>query len=275
MTLRITLLVLVTGLFALIWTHDQHPDRQPDPRIASMDPQENHSSNPRLKEEMEFGEAMPEVEVPRPAWLKIELSHHRQQPKNSAGKYGNDSKGNAATVPVSLCKTSPTDHWKLGDAEMPCPAGLVPGEYRAVSNTGIVRNLTVTLAELQTRRAGKAKFITRDVYRSHGKRFRWHFIRVQSDSGKTFPVIVQRGTHIIRPAVAPRGTHKITPAVAQKDRSPELRRQASQIIVGAGQRFFQKMATRLRNGHQKKWDSVRDHIHPATLSTEESDEKSL
>lgn len=270
MTLRITLLVLVTGLFALIWTHDQRPIKHPAPPIAAVDSQENDQTVPVMTAQKQSKRLSVETERPRPAWLDIELARYTR-----SDAVRNDSKIELSAMTAAFRKVAPQQTWKLGDTEMPYPAGLVPGEYRAVSNTGIVRDLTVTLADLQARPSGQSEFTTRDVYRSQGKKLRWFFVRVQTESGKTFPVIVQRGTHVIRPAVAPRGTHKHRPAVAQKDRSRELRQQASQIIVGVGQRFFQNVAKSLRDEGDQGWDSVQEQIQPTKLTTEETEANSL
>lgn len=48
--------------------------------------------------------------------------------------------------PVLPMPVIPMDEaWMFNDCQMPLPMGMVPGEYRAVSNTGLVREFKVTL----------------------------------------------------------------------------------------------------------------------------------
>jgi hypothetical protein len=188
MPLRITLLALAAGLFALIWTHDR-----PAPRTGINPPAElAQAAKPSQS-----------VIVSRPV-------------------------SQVQTV-IPMPEVAMDEAWMFNDCGMPLPPGIVPGEYRGVSNTGLVREFTLTLDDLQTYRGRETHFVTRDIYQSETESLRWYFIRVQSESAETMPVIPERGGHII------------IPAVAERSEAKQLQRQASRIIVNAGQ----KMASRI------------------------------
>jgi hypothetical protein len=200
MTLRITLLVLVTGLFALIWTHDR-----PIP----------HAGIPS-------SEIAP-VEKPADAELAISSASAVEGQIEIREMMGRAVSHVETVTPMPVILQD--EAWMFNDCGMPLPAGIVPGEYRAVSNTGLVREFTLTLADLETYLGVDAEFITRDIYESETESLRWYFIRVQSEAGEPLPVIAERGGHVLLPAVAERSETK------------RMEQQASRIIVGMGQKL--------------------------------------
>lgn len=203
MTLRITLLVLATGLFALIWTNDR-----PAPKTR---------------------QAAPLAQSTQRAELGAVVSSDGTA---NAGTQIEEMKGQAVShfEPVLPMPVVPQDEaWMFNDCQMPLPEGIVPGEYRAVSHTGIVREFKLTLEDLKTYRGGNARFQTRDIYQSETETHRWYFIRVQTDSAEVLPVIAARGGHIMLPALAERSENK------------RLQQQASQIIVNAGQKLTMRL----------------------------------
>lgn len=206
MTLRITLLVLATGFFALIWTHDR-PAAEPG--------------------------------ISRSADLA-------QTVKSSGLEFLSRPVSQIQTV-IPMPEVPQDDAWMYGDCEMPLPEGIVPGEYRAVSNTGIVREFHLTLDDLKTYRGTKSEFVTRDIYESQTESLRWYFIRVQAESSDILPVIAERGGHVI------------LPAVAEQSATKERNQQASRIIVSAGQNLALRLIRMVRNES------------PARISTEIKD----
>jgi hypothetical protein len=205
MTLRITLLVLVTGFFALIWTHD-HPAPKPTPSQVS-----------ELAKTPNTSESEIVLSSERALEGSIEFRELMGCPVSQI----------QAAIPMPVIAMD--EGWMFNDCQMPLPKGIVPGEYRAVSNTGMVREFTLTLEDLFTYRGRKTKFVTRDMYQSETEDLRWYFIRVQTEMGEVFPAIAERGGHTILPAVAEQSQNKC------------LQKQASRIIVNAGQ----TLATRL------------------------------
>lgn len=216
MTLRITLLVLATGFFALMWTHDR-----PAPKPAAELAQAKH---PVESETTVASDAIADDRAQFENRFAQAVSHFE---------------------PVLPMPVIPMDEaWMFNDCQMPLPLGMVPGEYRAVSNTGLVREFKVTLDDITTYRGMNAEFQTREIYESESETLRWYFIRVQTDSAEIMPVIAERGGHVV------------LPAVAQRSESKRLQKEASQIIVNAGQ----NLATRL-------FRIVRSES-PARISTE-------
>ncbi len=203
MTLRITLLVLVTGLFALIWTHDR----------PAQDRLRNHprevAQTVKPSEELNV---MVQTELRPESWDVISDRLNR-------------SAFQIQSVENPILEMPLDEAWMYSDCQMLLPDGIVPGEYRAVSNTGLVREFTLTLADLETYLGMKSDFVTRDIYQSETESLRWYFIRVQSDSGEVLPIIAERGGHIV------------IPAIAERSQTKQLEQQASRIIVNAGQRL--------------------------------------
>lgn len=195
MTLRITLLVLVTGFFAAIWTHDR----------------------PALPTGLDSTAEIPQTAKPVGSELSVLSDSIIGQPVSQV-----------QTV-IPMPEVPMDEAWMFHDCQMPLPEGIVPGEYRAVSHTGIVREFTLTLNDLKTHQGTNADFVTRDIYESKSDTLRWYFIRVQSETGEILPVIAERGTHITLPAIAERSETK------------ELQKQASRIIVGAGQNIGSRL----------------------------------
>ncbi len=204
MTFRITLLVLVTGLFAMIWTHDQN---RPNRSVTA-------SAKPRKLQQR----TVVNSPVSRPVSIMQDVARQ------------------SAEIPMD-------DLWMFGGLEMPLPEGLVPGEYRVVDNTGTVRQLTLTLDDLTTYYQTVPNFITRDIYQSQDEHRRWYFIRVQSSQEVKFPVVAERGKHVEPPAVAERGKHSQHPVVAERNESWRREKVAGRIIVRAGRDLLQKLST--------------------------------
>ncbi len=196
MTLRITLLVLVTGLFAAIWTNDQTRPDAPNQHTSAIAHVKRDALSPRA-DTICLPVSQPSLVVESPAEIPMETA------------------------------------WMFAEEDPILPVGIVPGEYRAVSNTGTVRNITLTLAELQSR--PRAEFITRDVYRSGDENGCWHFIRVQSDRQSTVAVIAERGSHIV------------LPAIAERSQTQRIQRQAGKMIVNAGQHIAKGLMHAVQN----------------------------
>ena len=208
MTFRITLLVLVTGLFATIWTQDQS---QPNHRGSSL-AKHREPHQPVI------------ANIPRSRAVSIVSEEDRP----------------AAEIPLE-------DLWMFGGVEMPLPDGLVPGEYRVVSNTGVVQRLTLTLEDLTAYHQTQPTFITRDTYQSQDEHHRWYFIRVQSSEDLIVPVIAERGKHVELLAVAERGVHPPRPAVAERDESWRTQQLAGQIILRAGRDMARGLSAAVKN----------------------------
>jgi hypothetical protein len=240
-------------MFALIWTHDQ-----PVPRAASQ---------PRLAIARQSGESQPIFEnkplmqrkaasvdsTPFPAQLLSTIrqtlgwdSASREWKDNQISRYSQQilrlARGEMSRpvsqphIPAKPIREIPrADLGILSEEEMPLPAGIAPGEYRAVSNTGIVRHLTLTWNDLQTDSQDTGGFTTRDIYQSESEKLRWYFIRVQSNRNVTIPVIAERGRHIT------------LPALAERPQSEGIQRQAGQIIVKAGQRMANRLIRMMRS----------------------------
>ncbi len=201
MTFRITLLVLVTGLFAMIWTHDQS---RPNRSVSALP--KHRESHPAV---IANGSPLRPVSI---------VTEEDRQP---------------AEIPMD-------DLWMFGGVDMPLPEGLVPGEYRVVNNTGTVRHLTLTLDDLTSYYQAEPIFITRDIYQSEDEEHRWYFVRVQSSDEVKISAVAERGKHIELPAVAERGTHPQSAAVAERDESWRSQELVGHIIVGAGRDLAKK-----------------------------------
>jgi hypothetical protein len=261
MTLRITLLVLVTGLFALIWTHDQ-PAPTTGPELAAKGDQPANIAMSQAEASWNARDSLAQwrnrdflAKANRQladAWVTS-----KKRLVQAGGEWMNDQA--ARTVPqirqwLAARMTQPVSESNI--PEMPLPAGIVPGEYRAVSNTGMVRHLFLTLDDLQPAANVPIEFVTRDVYESGDESLHWYFIRVQSQPSLAVPVIAERGRHIL------------IPAVAERSPMPGIERQASQIIVQAGERLAARLMRLMRTGDA-------DKKAPLRMSAEEGDKTRL
>lgn len=205
MTLRITLLVLVTGLFALIWTQDQ-PRPAQEPRAAVAEP----APAPTPAKAVETGGTEMSLSSLKSEWLSgikggLEQALDKTcQVLEAAGRdWAKMQLANAARQ-VQL--------WMLAKAEgsvtvteiaaqdfgMPLPEGIVPGEYRVVSTTGLVRSITLSRDDLSC----QAEFSAREIYQSSDENGRWYFIRLTSNPLPMEPAIVERPEEELAPAEA-------------------------------------------------------------------------
>ena len=193
MTLRITLLVLVTGLFALIWTQDQpRPAQEPraavtepvswpakaaetggtEMAISSLKSEWVSGINGRL--EQALGKTDQALGVAGRDWAKMQFTNaSRQLQLWMMAKAGGPITGIAA---------------RAQDFGMPLPEGIVPGEYRVVSTTGLVRSITLTRDDLSS----QTEFSARELYQSSDENGRWYFIRLDSNPLPAEPAIAER-----------------------------------------------------------------------------------
>ena len=248
MTLRITLLVLATGLFSLIWINDRQAPLPASGETAAIarradKPDQPTATNERVK-----------------IWRRLAASWKRSyRPMGHAARRYLEEQLAEVSLRFQDRRSGET---RVATAsaeeplipEMPLPLGILPGEYRAVSHTGIVIHFTLTEEQLK----GRGDFIAQDVYRSQSAKLRWYFIRVQPE------------TAAIAPAVAERHGQRILPAIAERSRSERIQKQAGQIILRAGQTIMQRMAAILEN-RQPASQSVRSLLtRPLRISNRDA-----
>ncbi len=266
MTLRITLLVLVTGLFTMIWTLDQPA---PAPRLTEATPveklipskpesQKQHPVSweanlccertlPKIREPMQVAKPVSQTaKNPSPCCLG---KFGKQWAMVQAGQWSNrwnqwqEVAKTQKALKIKIPIVKPFENLEqIREANIVVPAELVPGEYRIVSNSGVVHQAELSLEDLRIHKRDAIKMQTREIYESAQGSQHWYFIRVQTQTEAIAPVVAERGVHLQTPAVAVRGISKHTPAVAERDVSQKIRQQASRILVEAGQQMFEHLA---------------------------------
>lgn len=240
MTLRITLLALATGLFSLIWIHDRQSPKSPILETARIAAEQGVSDQTSVQlPDSAVTERVEEVPVwtrRNPRMLETvsvfqslirrqlrELSERSylgmSQIAESAHQFNGWTTKPTNSRPAESAKfasSSPTDS---EDRKFPLPEAIPPGEYRVVSQTGIVVPLTLTLADLQAQN----RFITQDVYRSESGNMRWHFIRVQPES------------------------EPVAPAIAERREPDSIRQQAGEIVLETARSILSRTAQMIKS----------------------------
>jgi hypothetical protein len=179
MTIRLTLLVLMTALFAAAWSHDARSGAER--RLARAERTER-ASTPAV------GRHEPVViELPAPIEEPDEPAFER-----SAGPVLPVMPTMTAERPASALPARPV-HWRSGPIRtvtefdgLPLPTGIRPGVYRAVSNHGEARQVRLTASDLGGLSADGAQ----DLYIYRSGETRWYFVRLDGAAEDVLPPAV-------------------------------------------------------------------------------------
>lgn len=253
MTLRITLLVLATGLFSLIWINDRQaplPASHETDAIARRTEKLDQPTARNERVKISRGLAASWKRSYRP--MGLAARRYLEEQLAEASRQFQDRASDEFTVQKASAEESLIP-------EMPLPLGILPGEYRAVSHTGIVIHLSLTREQLPR----QDQFLAQDVYQSQGEKLRWYFIRVEPESEQ------------IAPAVAERHGKRNLPAVAERSRSERIQEQAGRLVLKAGQSMISRIA-RLLEDRQPAAQSVRSLLtRPLRISNREAGKEPL
>jgi hypothetical protein len=178
MTIRLTLLVLLTGLFAAAWSSD------------ARDGAQRRLVRARRTATSAVAHAEPVViELPSP------LDGPDDAPRDAAvgpllptlptiARYERHGSGDVDARPV---------HWQAPRAQavtefdgVPLPGGIRPGTYRVVSNQGEVRSVELTADDLGGATAGGAQ----DLYIYRDGESCWYFVRLDDVPEEVLPPAV-------------------------------------------------------------------------------------
>lgn len=168
MAIRVTLLVVITSLFALMWTGDSSVESRQETRTVAQATLAPARPVDAVNEAPSLDEALVQT-VEELVALPIEDGV-------------NDPDSRYSATEVQLC-------------EVPWPDAMAPGDYRIVSSYGDVLTRVVSADDL--RYFGiEVEDADRALYRTRDLNCRWYFIRVQEED-ETLAEINSESTHEI------------------------------------------------------------------------------